>query len=272
MKTAEWKDQIALVTGAGGTMGIASTVGLLKEGARVAMTDLNDAILEKALSKVEAQLGRKLTVRGAADKTSDPAGNRAEVFLIGLDVTKHQQCHEAVAAIQRSFGDITILVNNAGILSNNKAEQTSEEEWHKVFAVNLDSAFYLSQAVLPSMRKKKWGRIINTCSFAAKSGGITAGTAYSVSKAAMVGLTFSLAAETTGDGITVNGIAPAYVKTPMVTEQLSPEQQQKVMAKIPVGRYCEPEEFAHVVTFLASPLAGFITGEIVDQNGGLQFD
>ena len=122
------------------------------------------------------------------------------------------------------------------------------------------------------MKERKWGRIINVCSFAAKSGGITAGTAYSVSKSAMIGLTFSLAAETTATGITVNGIAPAYVKTPMVTEQLSEEERQAVIAKIPVGRYCEPEEFAHVVRFLASPLSGFITGEIIDQNGGLQFD
>jgi 3-oxoacyl-[acyl-carrier protein] reductase len=88
----------------------------------------------------------------------------------------------------------------------------------------------------------------------------------------MIGLTFTLAAETASSGITVNGIAPAYVKTPMVTEQLSEQERQMVIAKIPVGRYCEPEEFAHVVRFLASPMAGFITGEIIDQNGGLIFD
>ena len=138
--------------------------------------------------------------------------------------------------------------------------------------MNLDGAYCLCKACVPGMKKRKWGRIINVCSFAAKSGGITAGTSYSVSKSAMIGLTFSLAAETTATGITVNGIAPAYVKTPMVTEQLSDEEQRAVIAKIPVGRYCEPEEFAHVVSFLASPLAGCITGEIIDHNGGLQFD
>jgi 3-oxoacyl-[acyl-carrier protein] reductase len=88
----------------------------------------------------------------------------------------------------------------------------------------------------------------------------------------MIGLTFSLAAETTATGVMVNGIAPAYAKTPMVTQQLNEEERRAVIAKIPVGRYCEPEEFAHVVRFLASPLTGFITGEIIDQNGGLQFD
>jgi 3-oxoacyl-[acyl-carrier protein] reductase len=107
---------------------------------------------------------------------------------------------------------------------------------------------------------------------AAKTGGITAGTAYSTSKGALIALTFSFAAETASYGITVNGIAPAYIKTPMVTEQLTEEQRQGLLKKIPVGRFCEPEECAYVVKFLVSPLAGFITGEIIDQNGGLMFD
>jgi len=163
-------------------------------------------------------------------------------------------------------------VNNAGILSNNKLMATSPEEWSRVLRVNLDGAFYLSQAVVPGMKQRGWGRIINTCSVASKTGGLTAGTAYTASKGALAALTFSLAAETARYGITVNGIAPAYVRTPMITEQLSEEQRQAVLAKIPVGRFCEPEEFVHVVRFLAHPLAGFITGEIIDQNGGLIFD
>ena len=98
------------------------------------------------------------------------------------------------------------------------------------------------------------------------------GTAYSTSKGALAALTFSLAREVAGDGVTVNGIAPAYVKTPMVTEQLTEAQRQELLEQIPVGRFCEAEEFAHVVTFLTHPLAEFITGEVVDLNGGLQFD
>ena len=199
--------------------------------------------------------------------------------VIGIDVKPHRNgivCDisdaQAVAKTVRGIGRVDVLVNNAGILSNNKAEATTPEEWHRVLAANLDGAFYLSRAVIPGMKKRRWGRIVNTCSLAAKTGGLTAGTAYSTSKGALTSLTFSLARELAGFGVTVNGISPAYVNTPMVTEQLSGAQRKAVLAQIPVGRFCEPEEFAHVVRFLVHPLAGFITGEIVDLNGGVIMD
>ena len=179
------------------------------------------------------------------------------------------------AAVSRAIGEIgavDILVNNAGILSNNKSEATGPEEWRKVLAANLDGAFYLSRAVIPGMKARRWGRIVNTCSLAAKTGGLTAGTAYAASKGALPSLTFSLARELAAFGVTVNGISPAYVRTPMLTEQLTEAQRQAVLAQIPVGRFCEPEEFAHVVRFLVDPLSGFITGEIVDLNGGVIMD
>ena len=129
-----------------------------------------------------------------------------------------------------------------------------------------------ARAVLPTMKARKWGRIINVSSLAAKTGWLTAGTAYSVSKGAMSALTFSLARESAAFGVTVNAISPAYVRTPIVTEGLSEAQCEALLATILVGRFCEPDEFAHVVRFLASPLAGFITGEVVDINGGLLMD
>jgi 3-oxoacyl-[acyl-carrier protein] reductase len=138
-------------------------------------------------------------------------------------------------------------------------------------AVNLDAAFLLTQGFVPGMKESRWGRLINMSSYAWKSGGLTAGTAYSVSKAAMVGLTFSSARELAGTGITANAVAPAYVVSPMIMEQLSDEQRARQLAAIPVGRFCEPEEVAHAVAFLASPLAGFITGGVIDMNGGMQF-
>lgn len=199
--------------------------------------------------------------------------------VIGIDVKPHRNgivCDisdpQAVAKAVRDIGRVDVLVNNAGILSNNKSEATTPEEWHRVLAANLDGAFYLSRAVIPGMKKRRWGRIVNTCSLAAKTGGLTAGTAYSTSKGALTSLTFSLARELAGFGVTVNGISPAYVNTPMVSEQLSAAQRKAVRAQIPVGRFCEPEEFAHVVRFLVHPLAGFITGEIVDLNGGVIMD
>jgi 3-oxoacyl-[acyl-carrier protein] reductase len=196
--------------------------------------------------------------------------------VYGLDLRGDFVCDitdaKAVKAAIRRIGDVDVLINNAGILSNNKAEATTPEEWHQVMAANLDGAFYLSREVIPGMKARRWGRIVNTCSLAAKTGGLTAGTAYAVSKGALTSLTFSLARELAPHGVTVNGISPAYVKTPMVTEGLTEAQRQALLAQIPVGRFCEPEEFAHVVRFLVSPLAGFITGEIVDLNGGLVMD
>ena len=189
-----------------------------------------------------------------------------------FDISDPAAVENGTEAIRRDLGSVDILVNNAGVLSINKAMATTPDEWNRIMAVNLNGAFYLTRAILPGMREKKWGRIVNVSSWAAKCGGLTAGTAYSVSKAALIGLTFAIAAETTREGITVNGIAPAFVKTPMVTEQLSAEKRAEVEAKIPVGRFCEPEEFAHTVMFLVSEKAGFITGEIVDMNGGFQFD
>jgi 3-oxoacyl-[acyl-carrier protein] reductase len=141
-----------------------------------------------------------------------------------------------------------------------------------VLAVNLDGAMFWSQCVVPGMKAAGWGRIVNVGSLASKTGGITAGTAYSVSKGALAALTFTLARELASHGVTANAIAPAYVNTPMVTEQLSEAQRQALLKQVPVGRFCEPEEFAHVVSFLVSPMSGFITGEVIDLNGGLHMD
>lgn len=243
------KKKIALITGAAGTMGSAVARFLNKDNIQVVLADINLEHVEKLAKEI---------------------GQRA--YPIAFNISVAAEVENAVELILKDIGPVDILVNNAGILSTNKVLATSPEEWQQVMQINIDGAFYLSKAVIPNMKKSGWGRIINTTSVAAKTGGITAGTAYTVSKGALISLTFSLAAELAEFGITVNGIAPAYVKTPMVTEQLTEEQRQELLKKIPVHRFCEPEEFAHVVRFLAHPLSGFITGEIIDQNGGLIFD
>jgi 3-oxoacyl-[acyl-carrier protein] reductase len=244
------KGKTALVTGALGALGKAIAGALVADGFRTVLVDLD----QRKLDDYAAGLPAGCALPVACDISSPPAVDAA------------------VTLVHAAWGGVDVLVNNAGILSNNKAVQTTAEEWKLVLAVNLDGAFYLARAFMEEMKRKGWGRIVNITSLAAKTGGITAGTAYSVSKGAMISLTFSLAAELAPFGVTVNGIAPAYVRTPMVTEQLSAEQRRAIEEKIPVKRFCEPEEVAHTVRFLVHPLAGFITGEIIDQNGGLQFD
>lgn len=241
--------KVALVTGAAGTMGRAAVRFLLEDGCKVALVDLD---------------------QGRLDALARELGGHASPFAFDIsDQTAVKHGYERIRAV---LGEVDILLNNAGILSNHKSMQTDANEWRRVLGANLDGAFFLAQQAIPSMKQRSWGRIINTCSLAAKTGGLTAGTAYAVSKGALTSLTFSLARELAPFGVTANGISPAYVKTPMITEQLNEEQRQKLLKDIPVGRFCEPEEFAHVVRFLASPLAGFITGEIVDLNGGLLMD
>ncbi len=163
----------ALVTGAAGGLGLAVARMLAEEGYKVAMADLP---------------GDKLRAASAA------VGSAARGF--GFDVSDPRATEAAFVSIERELGPVDALINNAGILSNNKAAETAPEEWRRVMSVNLDGAFYLSRLALPGMKKRRSGRIVNTCSLAMKSGGITAGTAYTASKGALAALTFSLARET----------------------------------------------------------------------------
>jgi len=241
--------KIALLTGAAGVLGSETARGLAADGYRVIMVDID----QKQLETLAQEIGT-----GA--------------YPLVLDVADPQKVAEACATIRQELGQVSVLVNNAGVLSNNKAAETANDEWRRILAVNLDGTFYLCREWLPGMKADNWGRIINVCSLAMKTGGITAGTAYTASKGAMAALTFSLAREAASHGVTANGIAPAYIKTPMVTEQLTEEQRRQLLEQIPVGRFCEAQEVAHAVRFLVSPLSGFITGEIIDINGGLHMD
>ncbi len=246
---AALEGKVCLVTGAAGVVGEAISRRFARLGCRVVLVDIRG----DRIAEIADELGQA-------------------VCALPMDISDEAAVTNGLGSLGEGWRDIDILVNNAGILTNIKAAATDADEWRRILAVNLDGAFYLARACLPAMRRKRWGRIVNLCSLAMKTGGLTAGTAYTTSKSALGGLTFSLARETAAEGITVNGIAPAYVLTPMVTEQLTQEQRDQLIAAIPVGRFCEASEVAHVAAFLASPESGFITGEIIDINGGLHLD
>jgi 3-oxoacyl-[acyl-carrier protein] reductase len=245
----------ALVTGGAGAIGAAAARALAADGARVVLVDLADQLADELADELAGQLAGQPGDHAEAADLSDPT-----------------QVLDMAARVVARFGRIDILVNNAGVLSNAKMAATTLAEWHRVQRINVDAGFLLAQAFLPGMRAARWGRIINISSYAAKSGGLTAGTAYAVSKAALIGLTYSIAREVAAEGVTSNAVAPAYVMSAMISEQLTDLQRQAQLAAIPVGRFCKPEEVAHAIRFLASPLAGFITGEVIDLNGGMHFD
>ena len=238
-----------MVTGAAGAMGLAVVRNLLEDGAQVALVDVDALRLDSLIRFL-----------------------RGSVVAVPCDVSEAGAVRQAHQQIEKVLGPVDILVNSANVGSNEKAESTTDVEWRRVMAVNVDGAFYWARTVIPAMRKRAWGRIINVGSVAAKTGGLTPGSAYAASKGALSSLTFALARELASSGVTVNAVAAAYVKTPSVSEQLNEAQVRQLLTQIPVGRFCEPEEFAHAVRFLASPLAGFVTGEVIDVNGGLLMD
>jgi 3-oxoacyl-[acyl-carrier protein] reductase len=239
----------AVVTGAAGTLGFAAVRALLEDHAQVALVDVDAMRLDSMV--------RFLRGNGVA---------------VPCDVSDPAAVKEACRRVEKLLGPVDILVNAASMGSLEKAESTPDLEWRRVLSVNLDGAFHWIREVVPAMKKRGWGRIVNVTSLAAKAGGEEAGTAYATSKGALASLTLATAREVAMHGITVNGIAPAYVKTPALTEQMTEAQRRHILAQIPVGRFCEPEEFAHAVRYLVSPLAGFVTGEILDVNGGLHMD
>ena len=244
------KGKNALITGGSRGIGAASAFHLATAGANIAITYSSSS--DDAL-KVVRQL--------------EDLGVKAKAYH--ADAAHKESLHKSMADIISDFGDVHILVNNAGTFVGGTIGEIDEPEYQRVMAINVDSILLLSQAVLPTMKDRGWGRLINLGSLAANTGGITAGTAYTTSKAAVEGLTRSIAREFAPYGITANVVAPAYVMSPMVSQQLSDDERSTVLGRIPVGRFCDPEEVAHAVAFLVDKRAGFITGEVISVTGGL---
>ncbi len=202
---------------------------------------------------------------GAATAAAEKIGGDA--FALALDVTNREQVDEAVRKVMDAAGAIEILVNNAGIAGKAAPiwEQT-DDDWHRVMAVNIHGPFYLCRAVLPFMRAQGYGRIVNIASIAGKEGNPNM-VAYSASKAALIGLTKSIAKEVAAEGICINAVSPAVIHT-KILDQLTPAQVDYMVQRIPMKRTGRPEELAAVVHFLASRECSFVTGQCYDVSGG----
>lgn len=247
MANDELAGQVALVTGATRGIGKAVALALARDGATV--------------------VGTATTAHGAASISGylTETGNAGKG--IALDVTDAAATDAALADLEKRFGAITILVNNAGITRDNLLLRMKDDEWDAIMATNLKPAFRLAKALLRGMMKARRGRIIQIGSVVGSSG--NAGQAnYAAAKAALIGFTKSLAQEVASRNITVNCVSPGFIDTDM-TKSLPEAQREALLSRIPLGRLGAPEDIASAVAFLASPRAGYITGTTLHVNGGM---
>jgi 3-oxoacyl-[acyl-carrier protein] reductase len=244
---AALQGRIALVTGASQGIGRAVALELARSGATVALAARNEAKLAEVASEITA------------------AGGQAAAFA--LDVASEDSIKTGAKAILDKFGKVEILVNNAGITRDDLAMKMKRADWDDVLATNLTGAFLLTQALMRPMMKNRWGRIVNITSVVGRTGQ-TGQVNYAASKAGMIGMTRSLARELASRGITVNAVAPGYIETPM-THVLSEELRNQMLASIPLARAGADQDIANAVAFLASDAASYITGHVLDVNGGM---
>ena len=239
--------RVAMVTGASQGIGRACAVSLAKAGAQVALAARNGAKLADVAAEIEA------------------AGGNAMPFE--MDLASEDSIKAVTKAVVAQYGKLEILVNNGGITRDNLMLRMKLADWNAVLQTNLTGAFLLTQAAVSSMLKARWGRIINISSVVGETG--QAGQAnYAASKAGLIGLTMSLARELASRNITVNAVAPGYISTPM-TDVLNDQQRSAMLTHIPLDRAGTPEDVASAVVFLASDQAGYITGHVLDVNGGM---
>ena len=239
------ENQVALVTGASRGIGKAIALELARQGAKVVGTATTESGAQ-AITGYLSEFGGKGVV---------------------LNVTDAARCGEVVDEVQKGFGSLSILVNNAGITQDNLAMRMKDEEWDSVIATNLSSVGRLSRLVLRGMMKAKHGRIISITSVVGASGN-PGQMNYAAAKAGVAGMTRALAREIGSRNITVNSVAPGFIDTDM-TKVLSEEQHAGLLTQIPLARLGSPDDIAHAVAFLAGPNAGYITGTTLHVNGGM---
>jgi 3-oxoacyl-[acyl-carrier protein] reductase len=239
--------RIVLVTGASQGIGRACALELARSGATVALAARNEAKLTEVAAEIEA------------------AGGHAAAFA--LDVASEESIKNGAKAVLDRFGKVEILVNNAGITRDDLMMRMKRADWDDVLSTNLTGTFLLTQALLRQMMKNRWGRIVNITSVVGRTGQ-EGQVNYAASKAGLIGFTRSLAREVASRGITVNAVAPGYIETPM-TAVLDEKLRAKMVEQIPLGRPGTDSEIAHSVAFLASEKAAYITGHVLDVNGGM---
>ncbi len=243
------ENRVALVTGASQGIGRAIALTLARAGARVAV-NFYPGQDEKA-----AQVVKEIEKLGCSG------------FAVAADIRDKSAVEEMVNTVQKHFGRLEILVNNAGITRDSLLLRMKEQDWDDVLATNLTGIFHCTRAALKFMLKQRWGRIINIASVIGVTG--NAGQAnYGAAKAGVIGFTKCVAREVASRGITANAIAPGYIETEM-TEKISLETKEELLRRIPVGRIGKPDDVAAVVIFLASPGADYITGQTIHVDGGM---
>lgn len=240
-------NRVAFITGASRGIGRATALRLCQSGFQIVVASPELENNELVAAEVRAAGGTAIT--------------------LDFDLTALDSIKQGVAAALKEFGKIDVLVNNAGITRDGLAVRMKPEDWQLVLQINLTGAFQTTQQVLPGMMRERWGRIINVASVVGQMG--NAGQAnYVTSKAGIIGLTKSLAQELASRNITVNAVAPGFIETDM-TAKLSQEVRDRMMSAVPLKRFGMPEDVANAVNFLASDDAAYITGHVVNINGGM---
>jgi 3-oxoacyl-[acyl-carrier protein] reductase len=239
--------KVALVTGSAQGIGRAIALNLAEGGASIVLTDMRAPKLEEVVKEIEAQ------------------GGKAIQFCV--DVTDLEAVQKTVDQALEALGKVDILVNNAGITRDSLVMRMKPADWQAVLKTNLDGAFHCIRSVLPSMVRQRYGRIVNIASVVAQAGNVGQAN-YISSKAGIIGLTKAVAAEVARRNITVNAVAPGFIATSM-TENLPAEVKEKMLSLIPVGRMGTDSEIATGVRFLVSEEARYITGHVLNINGGM---
>ena len=240
------KGKTALVTGATGGIGRAIAKTLHAQGANLILTDISIGPLKALMEEL-----------GAGEPVVVFAGN----------ITEEKELKSLVKFGEEAFGNIDILINNAGITKDTLSMRMTDDMWDAVLKVNLTAGFRLTREVLPQMMKKRWGRIISMASIVGVIGNVGQAN-YAASKAGLIAMSKSIAGEVAGRGITANCIAPGFIATPM-TENLPDNVKQTMLDRIPMKRMGTPQDIANVVAFLASEESAYITGQTINVNGGM---